>query len=101
MEKIIGPCYLFYGNSYLMDTTLAVPLMIPNGCYPMDVFNMIIDDEESAKSIHHLSDDYGWLTSKNRFLTQEEAADFVWQHHLVDKKLTKLTVEEFQGAWRP
>lgn len=97
MEKLLFPCFMLRTYAPLLKKSISIPVVVPNGMYPMDIYNILIKQQFE----YPVPIEYHWMTSKGRILTGEEAAEFALENDLLDKKVDKLTTKDYQGAWRP
>jgi len=90
MEKLLLPAFAY---SFSEHPKNFFYITVPKGVLPMDVMNQL--DQNGI----HILPQYGWLTSRARFLTGEEAAEFALKNGLIDKVVKRLSLEEYKGEW--
>lgn len=95
MEKLLFPCFITTVFSTHLKKYIVVPMIVQKHL-PMDYYNAL----SNAGSFEDVDTEYSWITNKGRILSQEEAAEFAYEHHLLDKKVKKLRLEDYKGSWK-
>lgn len=95
MERPLLPAYMIMYYSEHLQKEISVPVIVPNKVLPMDLYNTLSRAGQSIDSIYH-----GWITTRGRYVTSEEAAELALEANLLDEKTTKLTIAEYQGSWK-
>ena len=95
IERPDRPAYRVDIYSSHMKRVIETFVVLPDGVYPMDLYNALSSFALEVPSIH-----YGWITTKNRYIDSEAAAVLALDTNMLDKKVTHLSIEDYQGSWR-
>lgn len=86
MEKLMLPAF-----RQEVSPKVSVFIVVPKGVLPMDVYN--------AAENSYIDPNYGWLTSRGRYLTPKQAAEFALTNGLIDRLVAHLDITLFKGEW--
>lgn len=86
MEKLILPAF-----RYEMSLKVFTFIVVPRGVLPMDIYNTLENLD--------VDPNYGWLTSRGRYLSPNDAAEFALRNGLLDRLVTHLDITLFKGEW--
>lgn len=96
MERPLRPAFRTTFFSSHLRNPIETFVCVPDGIYPMDLYNALLKHEIQI----HKEDTTGWMTSKGRYVDTYEAAELAFETNMLDKKVKRLTVEDYPGSWR-
>lgn len=94
MERPTRPGFKYKVYSPHLKKMIAFYVAVPDHVYPMDLYNALLPLGIT------IEEQYGWLTTKGRFVTAKEAAELALECDLLDKRVDFLSTEDFCGTWK-
>jgi len=94
MERPLRPAFFVGVASSHLNKIIYTAIVVPDKIYPMDLYNAL------SRTNVEVDANYGWITSKGRYVSSEQAAELALETNLLDKVVKHLTTEDYQGSWR-
>ena len=94
MERPLRPAFFVGVASSHLRKTIYTAIAVPDKVYPMDLYNALL------RTNLEVDVNYGWITSKGRYVSSEKAAELALETNLLDKVVKYLITEDYQGFWR-